>query len=445
MSRNPWGFPAALFGPGFVAALASMALGGCSGTEAPTGVELRCETSDQCPSQQRCTDAQRCLPVAESELELLGIEPLAPNALQLSFAQPIAGVAARENFLISELESESALASTGAQILSTDRTRVTVFTEFQTPGLSYSLRVVGLVGVNGQDTPEGGVAAQFQGFVENRPRALVLNTPAEVTQGLAFLLTVSAVTVPTTEGEPATLIAEIASELDWTMSAPGEVQVVSASDWELGIRSYELALSPAPPLADGAATAVTLQASARDDRSIRGSSSVVQLKGAVGLARFEVTAPAGVQVDVPFPLEITAIGSDGRPLTSFSSPVRLTPVGGIGAIEPSTIDEFTQGRSTTLVRYDALNPNLEIRAERVSDPSRFGTSPSIQSGLSPDGALAGNLVAVPLSADRVRLDWTRIQGAEQYRISVSQTGADFSEVATVLSTRFSFEVTALEE
>ncbi|MEO0813173.1 MAG: hypothetical protein AAFY60_09950, partial [Myxococcota bacterium] len=322
----------------------------------------------------------------------------------------------------------------GSELDSTDPRSVLVYTNFQVPGQSYTLRVFGLTSTGGQETPDAGLSSLFTGYVEPAvPRSLLLFVPSSVRQDDPFEVSVLA-----RNNDDLSTYADMSSELLWTLSSDGTIEVADSTGWNEGSQTFTLIARSTPPIPDGETRTVTLSAAAVDDSALDGTSRVFELGGAVALERFEVLGPSVAEVGEDFLLTIRALGSDGALFESYEGTVALAPNSGIGELNTTVSPPFAAGEVSFATRYDVLTPTLELVATDALDPTRTGRSASIEVGLSDAGTTAPTLTAISTDLDEIRLDWTLVPGATRYAIEVSENGSDFEDVITLVSGLYTF-------
>ncbi|MBV6492303.1 MAG: hypothetical protein LDLANPLL_00296 [Turneriella sp.] len=195
-----------------------------------------------------------------------------------------------------------------------------------------------------------------------------------------------------------------------------------------------------PALLDGSTDTILIRCSDATDGALSGQSQPITVRKKVELKSFKITAPDRAYAGDEFSITITAMGTDGQPLTNYNGSVNLSALVPnnyvTGTLTPSAATGFTSG-SVTLnnVKFSVGVASLRIAATDTTDATKTGKSNLVN--------VFGNdfnVIAVPVdldsdgTMDAARLTYSRPVGAQNFKIYYDDDGdGDFS-ASELLST-----------
>lgn len=290
---------------------------------------------------------------------------------------------------------------------------------------TYTLVITTLEGMNEEIIPTQGLSVEFLGYaasLTDEQWHFELFTPADITVGDPFTVTVMAF-----RGIDQSLIAFYEATIVWEIvGASGSLNVTESSfpiESE-GIQSYELIYQS--DIQGEQTESFSIKVSEQGNPQMTGNSSSILAQAPVSLHHFEIDVAKAIPQGDPFPVQISAMGSNYKTLTTYEGTITIAYQYGSGTLSCSPTQPFENGVLESICTYDTLTEDYFSIVVTDTETQISSSSQMINMGVGIGDNYSINFHALPVDTSSIRLDWNTIEGALRYSLYRKVNEGDYS-------------------
>ncbi len=220
-------------------------------------------------------------------------------------------------------------------------------------------------------------------------------------------------------------LRSISGGITWTLSGTGSLTLVSCPPMQNGVQICRMRYSGG--LIAGQSKIIQMKA-------VHNESQEFILDGfTVATAAFSITIPSRVTVGASFTATITALDAFGNVNAAYTGTAVLYLALTSGRPSVDEVSNFVNGVASVSLRIYKPAWQMQVVAYDKQFPVFMGTSNIFRTIQNDSNYVGLDLVAVPFSATSIRLSWTTLDIANQYRIYLKDATSTYQLIHTISS------------